>query len=760
MIFKEGSQLYAVEVERIEGEDVLYINYMQAGFVPSIADYPEVMARTIEALAENPHASRIVFVQQRNYNHSFKQVSLLAEIARLYNFLFRQEELLSPAKLQLFGNVAEAHGDLVYLLDLVKGDPIGCYSELKNRVKGLRERVESGQIINKGSIVNYVRLLERILGLLEGTKLIREVMGMISDYAFGNREIYREIFRPDVLPNFSFTRLVAQLPKDSELIDQYEIEWEDEKVVVTILKQENDSKYFYHVLPPEYTLSDENYMLLNLARNVLTEHRPKAEEFTDPERTREVFFNVSRDLLQELAGNKGVILNYRELNRLARILVRYTIGFGLIEILLMDNKLQDIVLNAPIAQNSIFVRHAKYDECVTNILPSYEDADSWAAKLRLQSGRPLDEANPVLDSDLVLRTGRARVAVVTKPLSPAGLAYAFRRHRDSPWTLPLFIKNKMINSFGAGLLSFLVANGRSLIIAGSRSSGKTSLLGSLMLEILPKVRIIVTEDTLELPTDALRKIGYDILRMKVRSALVSGTTEVDASEGIRASLRLGDSALIVGEVRSKEALALWEAMRIGSLANVVAGTIHGASADAVYDRVVNDLGVPNTSFKGTDIIVVANPIRTADGLHSERRIVSISEVRKHWSKDPLVEKGFVDLLRYNVEKDELELTPELINGESDIIKSIAGNVKGWAGNWDAIFDNIILRGKVKQEIVIAAEKLNKRELLEAEFNSLANEVFYRISDEVRAERGLPIGDIVFLRWKEWLYREIEKIYER
>src|SRR3989338_2625665 len=78
-----------------------------------------------------------------------------------------------------------------------------------------------------------------------------------------------------------------------------------------------------------------------------------------------------------------------------------------------------------------------------------------------------------------------------------------------------------------------------------------------------------------------------------------------------------------------------------------------------------------------------------------------------------------------------------MNGESEIIKSIAGNVKGWAGNWDAIYDNIILRGKVKQEIVDAAEKLSKKELLEAKFNVLSNEVFHRISDEVRAEHGLP-----------------------
>ncbi len=751
MLFKENSPLYSAEIERRQGEDVLYINYLTAPFVPSIAENPVVMARTIDSLSENPNISRVIFVQQRNYNYPFEQVSLLLEIAGLYTFLTKQESLLSPEKLSFYGNIAEVHGDLSYLLTILRQDPVSCHIELRRRIHGLRQQLEKGQAVNRTGLVNYIRLLERFLNFLEGTKLIRLAMAGSSDSIFGNREIYKNIFRPDVLPNFTFTRLVAQLPTDAQLIDQYEIKTDIETITITILKRKNDSKLFYHIMPPEYTLSEEHHLLINLARTVLTEHRPKAEEFTDPERTRQVFFNVARDLLTELSVNKGISLNHRELNKLAKILVRHTIGFGLIEVLLSDKKLQDIFLNAPIAQNPIFVRHQDYDECVTNIIPSYEDADSWAAKLRLQSGRPLDEANPVLDTDLVFENARARVAAIKEPLSPSGLAYAFRRHRDDPWTLPLFINNKMINSFTAGLLSFMIDGSRSLLVAGTRSSGKTSLLGSLMLEIMPKYRTIVVEDTLELPIDSLRKIGYDVLRMKVRSALVSGSTEVESSEGIRTSLRLGDSALIVGEVRSSEAKALYEAMRVGALANVVAGTIHGDSPYGVFDRVVNDLGVPSTSFKATDLIIVANPVRTPDGLKSVKRIMSVTEVRKHWTNDPLQEKGFVDLLRYNVETDELEPTPELINGDSEIIKSIAGNVKGWAGNWDAVYDNILLRGKIKQELVDFAKRVNKPKLVEAEFNALSNNAFHKISAKVIEDHGLPLSEYVFPEWKKWLY---------
>ncbi len=758
MLFKKGTALYAFEVQRESGQDVLYVNYLGAPSVPNLAESPDVMSKTVDLLIENPNISRIIFVQQRNYCYDFLQVALLQETAQLYVHLSKQEKILSPEKLSMLNySISKRYSSVDYLLNLLKRDAVACYVETKRILREERIAFDKLPLQYKADQMNFIRLLEKLLVLVESLGIIKQAMPYLENYKIGNREIYTQFFRADIIPNFTFTRLVASLPEDAEIIDQYEIASGYDKSQVTILKKQNETKCTYHLMPPEYTLNEDYHLLLNLARNVLIEHKPKSEEFTDPERTRQVFFNVSRDLLQELSMNKRIRLSYSELNKLATILVRYTIGFGLIEVLLQDKNLQDIVLNSPVTLNPIFIRHQEFDECSTNIVSSQEDVDSWAAKFRMLSGRPLDEANPILDTDLILGNVRARVAVIQQPLSPTGLAYAFRRHREEPWTLPLFIENKMLNSFSAGLLSFLVSNGRTLIVAGTRSSGKTSLLGALMLEILSKYRIIVLEDVLELPVDTLRKLNYDILRMKVRAALLKTTTEVPADEGIRTSLRLGDSCLIVGEVRSVEAKSLFEAMRIGALANVVAGTVHGASPYAVFDRIVNDLEVPVTSFKAVDNILITNPVKSPDGLHSWKRAIQLAEVRKRWTKDPLEEKGFVDLLRYNVERDELEPTDELINGDSEIIKDVASGVKGWAGNWDAVYDNILLRGKIKQEIVNAAKKLKLPVLLEAKFNALSNNSFHEISDKIRQEIGLPLSERVFPLWQEWLKKEIKKM---
>lgn len=752
---------FPFRVEKKGGEDILYIDFKKASFSPSLADDSNVMEYTIDALIENSNVSRIIFEQDKNYNYDFKETSFLLEIASLYVYFQRQEKILSHEKLVTVGDdfFSKRYNELFTFLQYLKRDPILAYSELRRILIEARiflKRVEGDYKIDQG---NYVRFLEKIYEMIERTNLIQGVLPFLSNYKRGERGIYHRFFRPDILPNFTFTRLVQDLPIDSEIVSQYQIKGEDYDVsTVTILKRPNQAKYFYHITPPENQLTEDENELMKLARSVLIEHQPKAEELIDTERTRQVFFNIAKDLLRDLSESKGIKFDYSRMNKLAKILVRHTIGFGMVEILLQDKNCQDISLNAPISQVPVYVKHGEYGECETNILPSREDSDSWAAKFRMLSGRPLDEANPILDTQLEIEGNlRARIAIVQNPLSPDGLAYSIRRHRESPWTLPLFIKNKMINSLGAGLMSFLIDGSRTLLVAGTRSSGKTSFLGSLMLEINTKNRIISVEDSLELPMESLRKMGYNLLRMKVRSALLKGTSEVSAEDGIRTSLRLGDSCLIVGEVRSGEAKALYEAMRVGALANVVAGTIHGASPYGVYDRVVNDLGVPATSFKATDVIAVANPIKSADGLHSWRRILQISEVRKHWEKDPILENGFVDLMKYNVEKDELEPTDHLINGDSEIIKDIAGKVKGWAGDWDAVWDNVLLRGRVKQEIADVAERTGKLEILEAPFNVKSNHIFHKISDEVIQEIGIPLGERVFPRWQEWLNKEVRNL---
>ena len=746
MVFKRQLKAGEFEVVKEGQEEVMRVNYNGVPLFPSIEDNKEVMRDIIEKLIQAPGASRIVFFKNKVYSYDYNQTKILREISNIYNYVNKQK----LASNQLF---VEYSGIVNYVVfNLLKEDPLGAYVELKRIIR--EEKINMNHEKYDENKMLRMELFEYILNMLDKTILINKTRQYLDGHVIGDRSIYRNVFRPTITPDFLMTRLMLEPPLEGVELDSYSIQ---ENTSVMIFDIPGDIKHLYHLNPPEFNLDEDKYGLLEEARTVLIEYKPKAEEFIETEKIRQNFFSIGRDLLTELAENKGLSLTYEELEELTRILVRYTIGFGLIEVLLRDEKIQDINVNGPIGETPIFIVHQDYEECVTNIIPSKEDSESWATKFRIISGRPLDEANPVLDTDLVVPGARARVAIVSNPLNPLGLGYSFRRHREKPWTLPLFMKNGMINDVGAGLLSFLIDGSRSILVAGTRGSGKTSFLTSIIIEIMRKYRIITVEDTLELPVKALRDLGYNIQPLKVRAALMAaGGTELAADEGIRTSLRMGDSSLIVGEVRSKEALALYEAMRVGALANVVAGTIHADSPYGLFDRVVNDLGVPKTSFKATDIIVIANPIKSADGLHKKRRIVSITEVRKEWDEDPLKEGAFVDLMKYNPITDKLELTDNMINGDSEIIKAISGSVKEWSGDWESVWENIMLRAKIKQELLDTAILSKREDLLESDFVVKSNDEFHKASSYIYEKFGYTDPKKIFFEWNEWFKKEMKK----
>lgn len=743
------------EVELVpEGSDqVLRINYEKRAKVPKIEEEENIMEEAIDALQKNPSATKLVYEQKHDYEYDYIQVKYLMEIAAINKSLFDKQEILNPSVSSKL-----LSGKYAWLKEIIwkvmKRDPVGAYLQIIREKR--HEEINLDKSISDLEFKehsDFIALLDYIIEKFNNCSLIKASKPSLAGYEAGDRKIYGRFFRAAIRPDFMFTRLMANYPKKAKELESYEV-GESE---VIIFEQEDSVLPIYHLMPPEFLLDEEAYEVLDLTRAGLTEKTPEENRQTNPETSRDVFTNIAPDLLRITSRSKKAGLSQEELEKLGKILVRYTVGYGLIEVLLADPNVQDITINSPMGTDPIFLVHSKYGECQTNIIPSQADADNWASKLRLASGRPLDEANPVLDTEIEIPgVAKARVGVISPPLNPEGIAYAFRRHRNKPWTYPLFIKNKMMNPLAAGLMSFIVDGNRTLLVAGTRSAGKSSLLGSVMVEMMRKYRIITIEDTLELPVEQLKKLGYNIQSMKVAGALSRGDSEVPADQGIRTTLRLGDSALIIGEVRSKEAKALYEAMRVGALANIVAGTIHGDSPYGVYDRVVNDLEVPATSFKATDIIIVANPIKTADGLHSVRRVTQITEVRKHWNSDPMKEHGFVDLMKYDPKLDELVPTEDLIRGDSEIVKSIAANIKEFAGSWDAVWENIELRAKMKEEIVKLSERENNTDILEAEFVIEANDKFHKLMDKHRMEDGHIDNETVFRLWKEWLEIELKK----
>ena len=737
----------AYEYEYDEQTQKIRINCMGAVHGSSIEDFPVVMAKTIDNLMELKKVAKIVLADVREYEYDFSEARMLLEIANVIERIIKEKTIsINNVVIQGCENEsAERFAFLQRLLNELRFDPIEAYKKLMREIRKNKVHAERETGLTKQCHIHYLNYsLVPMKNLLEGCRLIQLAIPQLTEHK--NRSLYRKIFHPTIRPNFIYTKYVSLPPPRSELIERYNIADTD----IEIYKVHGQVRRFYHIVPPEFKLNEKEYMLLDTARRYLGRHEPRETELADPTMIRENLYRIGLDMLRDLAANQNHEISEQRLEKLASILSRYTAGLGILDLILQDENIQDIVINSPVGLSPIYIFHGAHEECETNIVPSAEDAETWATRFRLYSGRPLDEANPVLDTELIVPGGRARVAAITRSLSPDGLAFAFRRHRDKPWTFPLFIKNRMIDPLAAGLMWFLVDGARTLLIAGTRSSGKSSFLGACMVQIMPKIRIVSVEDTLELPFEQLRELGYNIERMKSRSVITHVETELPAEEALRTALRLGDSALIIGEIRSREALALYEAMRIGALANVVAGTIHGDSAYGVFDRVVNDLGVPQTSFKATDIILIANMLRSPEGLHAFRRVVEITEVRKHWKNDPMEEGGFVNLFDYSAKDDVLKPSKTLMMGESQILNDITMRVREWKGNWNSVWNNIKLRSKILESIVNYAQATNKPQMIEAPFVIASNSMFHIASAEVKEERGYFDNKYIFEKWHTWM----------
>ncbi len=364
MAEKEAKSDYGVVQEG--QEEVLRINSIRETSVPSIEGNANVMAKTINMLISAPGVSRIRFYQRKNYEYDQEQTQMLIEVAQLYNYLIRQKKILRLDALGDYGNriLPNAYSDVNYVvLNLLRTDPLGAYVETKRLLR--EEKIKLKHETNKEIIDvrnDYVSILTYLLRLIKQLKIINLAEDKLDGYVIGDRSLYREIFRPLIMPNFMFTKLMTRLPRNGIEVDAY-LAGDNE---INIYKLPDKVGYFYHIMSPEFRIDEDKYELLELSRNVLAEHKPREEEFTDPYRMRRTFFNIGRDLLSDLASQRGIELSFEEVNELARMLVRYTVGFGLIEVLLEDNKIQDITINGPIGQTNIFIVHEDYGECVTN----------------------------------------------------------------------------------------------------------------------------------------------------------------------------------------------------------------------------------------------------------------------------------------------------------------------------------------------------------------------------------------------------------
>ena len=126
--------------------------------------------------------------------------------------------------------------------------------------------------------------------------------------------------------------------------------------------------------------------------------------------------------------------------------------------------------------------------------------------------------------------------------------------------------------------------------------------------------------------------------------------------------------------------------------------------------------------KVTDLIITMNQIKSPSGLKRVRRVLSVTEVLKHWQDEP----EFMDLLVYDGQKDELVPTQDLLGGKSVFIGEILKRTRGYKG-YDDVLTDIKLRAWVKETHLRLAGP--RKKLLEAPYISKVNILFAILSEE-------------------------------
>lgn len=742
-------------IKHNEGKKEMVVNCRNCVYGASVSDYPQCMARTLDKLIEHPDVDTINLEEFYERIYTEKQTTVLKEVAQVLSRL-QSERVWSPSHLGGEGceKYLSERSDYVTNLvhNLLRTDTVSGYFNLNQEIEKERARYQQGDASYQKCSQPYLKTLMEIKQLLDATTLIKKANIIVSRLhkVPTGRTIYRTIFESTIKPTFIRTRLETGAPKGVELVDSYMVGDSE----VEIYKHPERLEYMYYLYPPEYSLGPDQYFLLNKTKEIVSGKKIEGVEFEDPNETRRYFERIYEGTLADLAEQNNIKLEYKDIQKLAKIVARYTVGFGLLETVLSDERVTDVYIDAPIGRYPVYLVHGDYSQCETNIVYTIDEARSMISKFRAISGRPFDESHPVLDMDLDVLS--SRICVIGKPLSPTGISLTFRRHKDTPWTLPQFVDGKMINPLGAGLLSFFIDAQASTIVTGSRGAGKSSFMNALMLEIPQNLRILTQEDTLELPVAYMKNLGFNIQRLKTRSAIQTSQTESEVApeEALRTALRLGDSVLIVGEVRSKEAKVLYEAMRVGAVGNVVMGTIHGESAYSVWDRIVNDLEVPTTSFKATDLVIVCAPIRFKGSLAKHRRVIQITEVKKHWTTDPHVENGFEDIMTYTAKTDDWDLNQLYMDEkiyettkESEIFEKIM-RMRGIS--FEDIWNEINIRAKTKNYLVEAKRKHQIPALLESKNTVPINNQMQLIAEQYKVGAKKIEYETVYKEWQKWV----------
>jgi pilus assembly protein CpaF len=325
-----------------------------------------------------------------------------------------------------------------------------------------------------------------------------------------------------------------------------------------------------------------------------------------------------RALVRELCYSEKGLISSGDQEKLMDDVMDETFGLGPLETLLKDPTISDILVNR---SDRIYVERRGRLEMSDVHFRDNQHLRQIIDRIVGLVGRRIDETSPMVDARL---NDGSRVNAIIPPLALDGPAMSIRRFGSKPMQLEDLIRH---GAFPAAVMDFLSAAVQSrcnILISGGTGSGKTTLLNCLSRYIPIDERVVTIEDAAELQLQQPH-----VVRLETRPANVEGKGEVSQRDLVKNCLRMRPDRIVIGEVRSGEALDMLQAMNTGhdgSMTTVHANNTRDALARLEVMIAMAGYDIPMRALRqqiSSAINIVVQARRLPGG---RRKVTSVSEL--------------------------------------------------------------------------------------------------------------------------------------
>ena len=327
---------------------------------------------------------------------------------------------------------------------------------------------------------------------------------------------------------------------------------------------------------------------------------------------------VIREKLEEVLALEGGEIPRPERSRIANELYDDIVGYGPLEPLLADPAITEIMVNGC---QQVFVEKAGRIVLVEVNFRDEGHVLTIIDRIVSSIGRHVDEASPMVDARL--KDG-SRVNVILPPLSLVGPVITIRKFSKKPFTAANLVEFGSLSNKMVSFLEACVKGRLNIIVSGGTGSGKTTLLNVLSGFIPSDERIVTIEDAAEI------QLGQDhVVTLESRPANTEGRGQVSIRDLVRNALRMRPDRIIVGEVRSSEALDMLQAMNTGhdgSLTTTHANTPRDTISRLETMVMMAGMELPLLAIRSqivSAVDIIVQQTRFRDG---SRRITNITEL--------------------------------------------------------------------------------------------------------------------------------------